>query len=250
MRHGGGDEGIGEENVMREYHKIKTVYLRDPDTKFKTLLIGQYAEPEFAYLANNEWVFTEKVDGTNIRVMIMPAEHDDGDDYHYASVIFAGKTDNATTPPFLLKRLQERFYPQADLLHQMFPEGGCLYGEGYGARIQKGGGNYRGDTGFVLFDVKVGDSWLQRSAVEDVSAKLTLDVVPIIGRGSLSLMVEAANAGIRSRWGGFAAEGIVARPATELRGRNGKRIITKIKTKDFASTTPPVAAAADEPGAP
>lgn len=54
---------------MKEYHKIKTVFSRDPDTNFRTLLIGEWAIPEFEYLALNKWVFTEKVDGTNIRIM-------------------------------------------------------------------------------------------------------------------------------------------------------------------------------------
>ena len=54
---------------METYHKIQTVWLRDPDNRYKTLLEGQWATPEFEYLANNEWTFTEKVDGTNVRVM-------------------------------------------------------------------------------------------------------------------------------------------------------------------------------------
>ena len=210
---------------MIEYHKIQTVYLRDPETKFKTLLIGEYAEPEFRYLANNEWVFTEKVDGTNIRVMVAQ----DG------NITFGGKTDNASIPAVLLERLAERFLRQHDLLHEMFPDGGCLYGEGYGARIQKGGGNYRPDQDFVLFDVKVGDWWLQRPAVEDVSIKLGVDIVPVVGRGTLADMVTQAQGGYTSRWGDFAAEGIVARPATELKTRSGHRIITKIKYRDFIS---------------
>lgn len=218
---------------MKEYHKIQTVYLRDPDTKFKTLLIGQYAEPEFAYLANNEWVFTEKVDGTNIRVMVSMAG---------GPITFGGRTDNASIPAFLLARLQERFLSDGGAaLHAAFPDGGCLYGEGYGARIQKGGGNYRPDADFVLFDVRVGDWWLQRNAVEDVAGKLALDVVPIIGTGTLLDMEVRARDGIGSNWGDFAAEGIVARPATELRGRNGRRIITKIKTRDFAAPLSPIA---------
>lgn len=208
---------------MNEYHKIQTVYLRDPETKFKTLLLGQYAEPEFAYLANNEWVFTEKVDGTNIRVMI------DG-----GQIKFGGKTDAASIPAILMARLAERFLRQHDRLVEMFPDGACLYGEGYGARIQKGGGNYRPDQDFVLFDVKVGDWWLQREAIEDVAAKLAVDVVPIVGTGTLTHFVEMGRAGFSSRWGAFPAEGLVARPAIELKARNGHRIITKIKHKDFA----------------
>ena len=53
---------------MEKYHKIQTVYLRDPDNRYRTLLDGKFAKPEFGYLADCEWVFTEKIDGTNIRV--------------------------------------------------------------------------------------------------------------------------------------------------------------------------------------
>ena len=208
---------------MTEYHKIDTIYLRDPKTKFKTLLMGEYASPEFAYLAENQWIFTEKVDGTNIRILIAK----DG------NISFGGRTDNASIPALLLERLAERFLRQHDLLAEMFPDGGCLYGEGYGARIQKGGGNYRPDQDFVLFDVMVGDWWLQRDAIEDISTKLLVDIVPIIGRGTLANMVDIASKGFQSRWGSFQAEGIVARPLTELKSRSGRRIITKIKTRDF-----------------
>lgn len=209
---------------MREYHKIDTVFKRDPATKHKTLLLGDYSQDAFGYLANNEWVFTEKVDGTNIRVMIGP----DG-------VTFGGKTDEAQIPAFLVTKLQERFLPQTAALQEAFPDGGCLYGEGYGARIQKGGGNYRQDQDFVLFDVKVGEWWLQRESVEDIARQFSLEIVPIIGRGTLADMVARARAGIKSTWGDFDAEGIVARPAVELKTRNGSRVITKIKSKDFAA---------------
>lgn len=209
---------------MGEYHKIQTVFKRDPATNHKTLLDGGYSEPAFGYLASTEWVFTEKVDGTNIRVQL-------GAD---GRLSFGGRTDNASIPAFLVSRLEARFFPQNDRLREMFPNGGCLYGEGYGPKIQKGGGNYRADADFVLFDVKVGEWWLERAAIEEVAAKLAIDTVPVIGRGTLGDMVTMALAGFKSQWGDFTAEGIVARPAIELRMRNGDRIITKIKHKDFA----------------
>lgn len=208
---------------MKEYHKIDTVFKRDPETKFKTLILGDYSQDAFGYLANNEWVFTEKVDGTNIRVMIFGG-----------NVTFGGKSDAAQIPVFLVRKLEERFLPQKAELCEAFPDGGCLYGEGYGAKIQKGGGNYRQDQDFVLFDVKVGDWWLQRGNVEGIAIQFGLDVVPIIGRGTLADLVKQAQAGFNSTWGAFVAEGIVARPGVELKTRNGHRIITKIKHKDFA----------------
>lgn len=217
---------------MNEYHKIDTVFKRNPDTKFKTLLPGEYSQEAFSYLANNEWVFTEKVDGTNIRVMC-PPYHEDGKQY---GITFGGKTDAASIPAFLIERLQTRFMTDEARarLAEIFPAGGCLYGEGYGAKIQKGGGNYRANADFVLFDVKVGEWWLHRADVEDVATRLGLDVVPILGRGTLADMIALARDGFNSAWGAFTAEGLVARPACELKTRNGSRVITKIKHKDFA----------------
>lgn len=209
---------------MKEYHKIDTVFKRDPDTNFKTLLIGDYSQDAFGYLANNEWVFTEKVDGTNIRVMVSGE-----------GITFGGKSDNAQIQVSLVKALEQHFLPRKEQLLANFPDGACLYGEGYGAKIQKGGGNYRPDQGFVLFDVRVGEWWLQRDAIESIAMNLSVDVVPIIGRGTLADMLDIASKGFVSTWGNFWAEGIVARPAVELKTRNGQRVITKIKNKDFAA---------------
>lgn len=117
----------------------------------------------------------------------------------------------------------------------MFPDGDvCLYGEGYGAKIQKGGGNYCPDQDFVLFDIKIGEWWLLRLDVEDIAQKLSLDVVPVIGSGTLYEMVEIVKEGFNSQWGDFLAEGIVARPSVELKTRRGDRLITKVKCKDFS----------------
>ena len=219
---------------MKKYHKIQTVFKRDPKTNFKTLLEGDFALPEFEYLMGNQWVFTEKVDGTNIRVMFNQERVKFGDP---ASVLFGGKTDNAQIPSTLTNRLNERFLTVEGRgkLKEVFEDAEqvCLYGEGFGPGIQSGG-NYRKEgQDFVLFDVMVGDRWLKRGDVEDVAHKLDLEVVPAIRIGGLIEMVQLAKAGFKSHWGDFQAEGIVARPDVELVSRSGHRIITKIKNKDF-----------------
>lgn len=206
---------------MKKYHKIFTVFKRDPETKFRTLLEGVFSLPEFDYLQENEWTWTEKVDGTNIRVMFND------------KITFGGKTDRAQIPARLVNRLNGLFLPLEDRFAEIFSDGCCLYGEGYGAKIQKVGGNYRPDQGFVLFDVKVGDWWLQRQDVEYIGVELGLDVVPIVGTGTLHEMVAKVKEGFNSQWGDFLAEGIVAKPAVELKARSGQRIITKMKCKDW-----------------
>lgn len=209
---------------MKQYHKIQTVFKRDMENNGKTLLEGQYSMPEFEFLANNQWTFTEKVDGTNIRIM-----------WSDGKVQFGGKTDSAAIPAKLVERLRERF-PNDLGFQASFPncDGDvCLYGESYGPKIQKGGGNYRSDQDFVLFDVKVGEWWLQREDVVDVARKMGLDVVPVLGCGTLADGIDMVRGGFNSSWGEFQAEGIVARPTVELCTRGGKRIITKIKCRDF-----------------
>lgn len=202
------------------YHKIKNVFKRDPETK--KLLEEEYANPAFTYLARCDWQWTEKVDGMNIRVMF------DGN-----QITFGGKTDRAQLPSPLVNRLQERFLPQLSTFTKEFPNGVCLYGEGYGPKIQKGGGNYRDDQDFVIFDIKINSTWLSRIDVENIAFLFNSDCVPVVGHGTLADMVSVVKTGIRSMWGDFWAEGIVARPKVELLTANGNRIITKLKTKDF-----------------
>jgi hypothetical protein len=211
---------------MEQYHKIQTVYKRDSENNYKTLLDGQFSIPEFEYLKNNKWIFTEKVDGTNVRVQ-----------FKDKSVCFRGKSDRAELPKKLLSELHNIFSYSSvrQLLSDADNSEVCLYGEGYGVGIQKGGGNYNKDINkFVLFDVRINDWWLKRADVEDMARILELDIVPVIGEGTLFDMVEMAKNGFDSTWGNFPSEGIVARPAVELFARNGGRIITKIKCKDFS----------------
>lgn len=206
---------------MREYHKIYTVWKRDPDNRYKTLIPDSWAKPEFEYLKDNRWVATEKIDGTNIRIMF------DGE-----KVIFGGRTDNAQLYAPLVQKLQELFY--AGAMSQIFDKPVCLYGEGFGAKIQKGGGNYMPDeVGFCLFDVNINGTWLERGDVVDISQKLQTQIAPLRGVLTLSEAIKTVENGLTSCWGNFEAEGLVLRPEVEMLDRHGHRIITKIKVKDF-----------------
>lgn len=205
---------------MTQYHKIQSVYKRDERThKF---IEGQFSLPEFEYLKDCKWVWTEKIDGTNIRITLSNGQ-----------MKIDGKTDNAQIPAFLYRRLEELFKP--DQLQSVFPDGDViLYGEGYGAKIQKVGSLYLPDSvDFILFDVRIGNWWLRREDVEEIASKLKLKVVPITGRDTLMTAIEVVRSGIPSLIGNCPAEGLVLRPEVELKTRRGDRIITKIKTKDF-----------------
>jgi len=217
---------------MTPYPHIDSVFKRDTKGKF---LIGEYSQEEFKYLENNPWIWTEKIDGTNIRIM-----------WDGKFTTFGGKTDNAQLPSKLVEWLQNKFQfadPNQYQMRNTFGEEGnvCLYGEGYGAGIQKGGGLYSAEQKFILFDVKIGHWWLKRDAIEDIATKLGLDVVPYIMMETLATMVNLVakvaeeNRNLPSALEGATAqtEGFVGQPAVSLFSRKGERIITKIKVKDF-----------------
>lgn len=207
---------------MIEYHKIQSIFNRNLIGD-KKLIEGDWTWLEFEYLARNPWEFTEKVDGTNIRV-----------GFENGTVVYGGRTASAQIPAKLVARLNERFLPLVSKIPTMFGNNSLtLFGEGYGPKIQSGD-KYRTDQDFVLFDIRINDAWLPRSAVQNIATLLDLDTVPIIGEGTLYDAVAMVKQGFQSVWGNFQAEGIVARPKIELSTRAGARIITKIKCKDFS----------------
>lgn len=210
---------------MKEYHKIQTVYLRNPEDNHKSLLEGTWAKPEFELLKDIDWVCTEKIDGTNIRIMW------DGE-----QVRFGGKTDKAQIPTILIDTLQDTFTNEK--MKECFPDADnvCLYGEGYGKKIQKGGNYLPYRTDFILFDIKIDNWWLTRESVEDIATKLNIDVVPIIAICPLENAIELVRLGFKSIIAhnkDYTAEGLIMKPAVELFNRKGERVITKIKHKDF-----------------
>ena len=206
---------------MNQYHKIYSPFVRDEVTN---KLTREWSRPEFEYLKDKTWYGTEKVDGTNIRVM-----------WTGTDVVFGGKTDNAQLPSDLVRILGEKF--STITMRQKFAEKFadkkvCFYGEGYGAGIQKGG-CYRQDKSFILFDVWIEDVWLNIGNVKGIAESFGIDLVPTVKEGTLDELVAYIESKPKSTWGDFEMEGIVARPSCVLLNNCGERLITKIKCCDF-----------------
>lgn len=207
---------------MKEYHKIETLFMRDADTK--NMVIGNFRNETIEYLKDNTWYFTEKIDGTNIRV------HWDGH-----TVSFGGRTDRANIPSSLMNKLIELFggAVNEEMFEQKFGETEVtLYGEGYGAGIQKGGA-YRSDVSFILFDVEINGMWLRRSDVEDIADFFGIEVVPVVAVGSIDFGIRFVMKHPKSTIGNADMEGVVGKPLFEMYDRRGKRVIVKIKWEDF-----------------
>ena len=210
------------EETMSDYPKIETLYERDEAT-FK-VRPGVFKNRTYTLLKT--WHWTEKIDGTNIRCLWNAAE---------GKVTFGGRTDNAQIHAELIKHLYETV--SIEKLKATFPEVDVvLYGEGYGAGIQKGGGDYSLTKQFILFDVLVyGKWWLSGDNVCDVAEKLALPVVPSFGEMTLEEATEFVRHGCPSKLNGGKrqSEGLVGRTAETLFDKKGHRLIVKLKTKDF-----------------
>lgn len=207
---------------MNLYPKIYGPYKRHTEGPLKNKLIhGDWTLEEFALLQDLNWHWTEKIDGTNVRV---------GWDGH--SVRFGGRTDNAQMPTTLLAHLQDAF-PE-ELFEQRFGDQEVtLYGEGHGPKIQKVGALYGDEVSFTLFDVRVGKWWLKPGDVRGVAESLGVHHVFQFPEMRPWEAMEIVGQGLGSSFGGFLAEGLVGRAPGGLLTRSGERIMMKVKTVDF-----------------
>jgi len=210
---------------MHKYPKIETLFKRDE--KFK--VTDEIRLPEFENI--KKWLITEKIDGTNIRIIYTPDD----------KLLIRGRTDKASIPTFLLEELQNIFTAEKikSILDNPIEQGLCLYGEGYGAKIQKGGGNYNKGNSFRLFDVWIDGWWLEWDSIEEIAGNLEIGTVPTFGirdmksavnivkNETMSIVAEEEN-------GKFVPfEGIVARAYPTMLFRRGNPIKWKLKVKDF-----------------
>lgn len=208
---------------MDKYASIINVYPREPGSN--RILDDQFSDPLLSYLYDAVWEATEKLDGTNVRLIVNDA----------GGFEVRGRTDAAQLPPALLDHC--RFLEAA--VRSVFEEARsvCLYGEGVGPKIQKGGERYGDRQHFWLYDIKVGPQWLSRDQVAEIAADIGIPVVPYVGQMSLGTAIhrwrDPDTEPPRSLIFDGVPEGWVLRPLGDLQDRRGNPIRVKIKERDF-----------------
>lgn len=222
--------------IPLKYPKIPSPFKRHADGPDKNKFdFTQWASREIETLSRvEEWIWTEKLDGTNIRIY--------WDGYKPE---FGGRTDRADIPGTLMKWLTENI--TEELLEQTFgTTQAVLFGEGVGPKIQSGG-NY-GDVRVVLFDVLIVGGrtdghgiWLERPSVGEIATSLGISVVPVYSYESLASMVacyrsqdfhSSMTAALATKTE-MLAEGLVGTAPRGLLDRRGERVQVKVKAKDF-----------------
>jgi len=120
-----------------------------------------------------------------------------------------------------------------------------VHGEAYGGSCQKMSNTYGKELRFIVFDVLVGDSWLNVPNANDVADNLGLEFV---AWEEISTDLDAIDAArdadsVQAKRNGIdeprKREGVVLRPLIEMHKNNGKRIIVKHKGTEFEERKTP-----------
>ena len=120
-----------------------------------------------------------------------------------------------------------------------------VYGEAYGGKCQGMSDTYGKDLKFIVFDIRMGDTWLSVPDMASVATSLGLEVVHF---EKVEATVEKLDAlrdapsvqAVRNGCGpDKLREGIVIRPFIELTKNNGERIIVKHKGEKFSERSTP-----------
>lgn len=210
---------------MKEYMKINNIFKFDE--KYRNI-VGM--ADTYQILRNIEWIGTEKIDGTNIRI------YWDGHE-----IQIAGRTDKSQIPTHLMEYLSNTFLTQEMeyVFEQIFGEKETyLFGEGYGFKIQADGDKYfedRKNVGFILFDVNINGFDLSRDNVNNIADRLGLKYVPVVFKGTLDEAIEFVKKHPMSTLGDNAheMEGLVLQPSIILYDYQHKLIKCKCKYRDI-----------------
>ena len=202
------------------YPKIKNLCKRGKD---HIIVEDTYSLEEFRNVPL--WNVSEKIDGMNIKIEFI----------NNSFLSFGSRKDKTEIPSQLLKYLEETF--SLDFFEEVFPSANnvVIFGEGYGPKIKKGGGKYRKDQGFIGFDIFIDGWWMTQNKVYDTLSNVGISVVPHLGRGNISDIVNY----VRSYPASCLSEepkemeGIVARSYPLMLFRNGNPVMFKLKAIDY-----------------
>ena len=210
---------------MKEYHKIETLFRFNQETK---RYVGQYYNQNVFLLKDNQWIFTEKIDGTNFRI-----------NWDGHKLTYGGRTDNAQFSAYQIEFIKTLVNENIEtLFEQKFQEKNVtVYGELFGFNIQNGGLYVNGKgLAFRVFDIEIEDIFLTFESAEFLAEELGYQFVPFVFKGTIEEAIKYVQDNDKSIFSNAILEGLVGKPVGDFRDRFGKRIIIKIKKRYINKT--------------
>jgi len=218
-----------EINDFTKYAKFSSPFKKD-DEFLNTKKLSQI-------LPKGNWIVTEKINGTNIRIILTKPDENNKREIFIGSRRELLNKEDKTSIPYLecikeinLNKLEEYFKDVNSTV--------IIYGEGYGAGVQKGG-IYSSKKNFRVFDIRIGYAYQDFDYVQKVCIDNQLNIVPIFGdvdtisyEGCITDLMNFKETLIKEGNGGK-PEGLVYKFEPVLLNKYKKRLIFKVKFKDF-----------------
>ena len=192
-------------------------------------------------LPKGRWIKTEKIDGTNIRIILTkPNEVGEREVLIGSRKLILNEADKGSKQyldcikEVNLFKLKEYFKDINSTI--------IIYGEGYGAGVQRGG-IYSLEKNYRVFDIRIGEAYQDFEYVEKVCIDNQLNLVPInseveeITYEECVESLEDFDETLIKEGSGGKPEGIVYKFEPVLLNKYGERLIFKVKHKDFVLNT-------------
>lgn len=208
---------------MKEYHKIETLFRFNNDTKKYT---NEFYNKNVEILKDNQWLFTEKIDGTNLRIY-----------WNGHKLQYGGRTNNAQFSKQQIDYILENLIDEdiETIFEQKFQDVEVyVFGELFGVKIQNGGLYTEGQgIAFRVFDIEVDGIMLTYDSMVVLATELSYDYVPLACIGTIEEGIKYVMTHDISIFSSAKLEGVVGKPIGDFRDRLGKRIVVKIKKRDL-----------------
>ena len=240
--------------MAHNYEKILAPFGRDSSNS-KFVNTSKWSKPEFEYLKNNTWIWTQKIDGTNLNIVW------DGE-----RVSYKGHTDKTQWNERSKNYIESVFCTSEaeTVFEQLYGEQPIIVSMELVSKDFNQNYGYP-DGHFYVYDVRNGNTgkYWDRKAVEDFVEAFDhehkhVEAVKVLYRGTIEGAVEWVKAAkvfnenpdvnvldteilendiscfqVYNPLGKYPIEGLVGRPEIEMYNSKGERIITKVKCKDY-----------------
>ena len=210
-----------------QYPKIQTLFKREAKGKKYPIIEGDWSLAEFPLIS--KWYVTEKLDGTNTRIIIK----------RNREILIKGRKKASQWHPEVLAFLKDEIVPKLSdpLFVEPKPSYIVVFGETVGYKIQ-GSKYFKEKNAFYVFDVaNVYDDkaiWSDAPTVSEFCKDFSLNYVPELGFMNTNEVIELVKKGFKSKVNNKEiAEGVVLKTIPNLYDSQGNRIISKLKHKDF-----------------
>ena len=218
-----------ELNSFTKYEKFSSPFKKD-DKYLNTEELAQY-------LPIGNWIKTEKIDGTNIRIILTKPDEEGNRETLIGSRKLVLNPEDKGSKIYMSCLKEVNLHKIAEYFKDVNSTV-IIYGEGYGAGVQKGG-IYSKEKDYRVFDIRIGKAYQDFEYVKKVCVDNQLNLVPVYSdvdeityKECLETLRNFDKTLITDGDGGK-PEGLVYKFEPVLLNKYGERLLFKVKFKDF-----------------